>query len=74
MLIDLYEKLANAIIIQAAKDYRNTRKKLKKNRKNEEAKLMVEDLERFFRSDYFAALTDLDGPALLTKLEEEWLP
>ena len=50
------------------------RKKLKKNRKNEEAKLMVEDLERFFRSDYFAALSDLDGPALLTKLEEEWLP
>ena len=74
MLIDPYVKLANAIIIQAAKDYRNTRKKLKKNRKNEEAKLMVEDLERFFRSDYFAALTDLDGQALLTKLEEEWLP
>ena len=74
MLIDLYEKLASAIIIQAAKDYRSARKKLKKNRKNEEAKLMVEDLERFFRSDYFAALSDLDGPALLTKLEEEWLP
>lgn len=74
MLIDPYVKLANAIIIQAAKDYRNTRKKLKKNRKNEEAKLMVEDLERFFRSDYFAALSDLNGQALLTKLEEEWLP
>jgi hypothetical protein len=74
VLIDPYVKLANAIIIQAAKDYRNTRKKLKKNRKNEEAKLMVEDLERFFRSDYFAALSDLDGQALLTKLEEEWLP
>lgn len=74
MLIDPYVKLANAIIIQASKDYRNARKKLKKNRKNEEAKLMVEDLERFFRSDYFAALSDLDGQALLTKLEEEWLP
>lgn len=74
MLIDPYVKLANAIIIQAAKDYRNARKKLKKNRKNEEAKLMVEDLERFFCSDYFAALSDLDGQALLTKLEEEWLP
>lgn len=74
MLIDPYVKLANAIIIQAAKDYRSARKKLKKNRKNEEAKLMVEDLERFFRSDYFAALSDLDGPALLTKLEEEGLP
>ena len=74
MLIDPYVKLANAIIIQAATDYRSARKKLKKNRKNEEAQLMVEDLERFFRSDYFAALSDLDGPALLTKLEEEWLP
>jgi hypothetical protein len=56
------------------KDYRKARKKLKKKSKSEEAKLMVKDLERFFCSDYFAALSDLDGRVLLRKLEEEWLP
>lgn len=72
-MINPYVKLANAIIIQAARDYRSARKKLKKSRKNERVKLMVEDIEKFFRSDYFAALSDLDGKALLRKLEEEWL-
>lgn len=74
MLIDPYVKLANAVILQTVKDYRTARSKLKKNPENERAKLMVKDLERFFRSDYFAVLSNLDGDALLERLEEEWLP
>ena len=70
---DPYEKLANAIILQAVKDYRTARKKLKKYPKNKDAKLMVEDCERFFRSDWFAALTGIDGQLLLKKLQEESL-
>jgi hypothetical protein len=73
VLIDPYVKLANAIIIQAAKDYRSARKKLKKNQKNEEAKLMVEDLERFFRSDWYTALTTVGGEYLITELRKEAL-
>lgn len=40
---DPYEKLAGAIILQAVKDYRTARKKLKKYPKNKDAKLMIED-------------------------------
>lgn len=70
-MIDPYESLANTIILQAAKDYRMARKKLKCHSKNKEAKLMIEDLERFFRSDWFAALTSVDGALLFKKLQEE---
>ena len=48
-----YENLANAIILQAVKDYRAAGKKLKRNPKNKDAKLMVEDCERFLCSDWF---------------------
>ena len=49
-----WENLANAIILQAVKDYREARKKHKKRPKNEDAKLMIADCEAFFRSDWFA--------------------
>jgi len=70
-MTDPYENLANAIILQAVKDYRAARKKLKKRKKNEDAKLMAEGCESFFRSDWFATLTSIDGEMLLNKLQEE---
>lgn len=70
-MIDVYEKLANSVILQAVKDYRAARKKLKYHPKNKDAKLMIEDCESFFRSDWFAVLTSLDGEMLLKKLKEE---
>lgn len=66
-----WENLANAIILQAVKDYHEARKKLKKRPKNEDAKLMISDCEAFFRSDWYKALTDLDGGMLIRKLREE---
>ncbi len=69
--IDPYEKLANAIIMQAVKDYRAAKKKLKKRPTNKDAELMVLDTEKFFRSDWFTALTNVDGEVLLRKLQEE---
>ena len=70
-MMDSWENLANAIILQAVKDYREARKKLKKRPKNEDAKLMVSDCEAFFRSEWFMALTRIDGEQLLKKLREE---
>lgn len=70
-MTDPYENLANAIILQAVKDYRVARKKLKRNPKNKDAKLMVEDCERFFCSDWFGQLTSVNGKMLLKKLQEE---
>lgn len=70
-MMDPYEKLANAIILSAVRDYRMARKKLKKRPKNEDAKLMVEDCERFFCSEWFQVLSNIDGKALLERLKEE---
>lgn len=69
--IDPYEKLANTIIMQAVKDYRAAKKKQKKQQTNKDAELMVKDTEKFFRSDWFTALTDVDGAVILRKLQEE---
>ena len=70
-MTDPWESLANAIILQAVKDYREARKKHRKRPTNEDAKLMIADCEAFFRSDWFKALTELDGAMLLRKLQEE---
>ena len=66
-----YEALANAIVEQAAKDYRAARKKLAKNPYNPSAQKTVRDVEEFFHSDWFRVLTTLDGEQLLTMLKEE---
>ena len=68
---DPYEALANAIILQAVKDYRDANKKLRKGRKNSSAEDMKNQCLRFFRSDFFGVLTDLDPEFLIRKLEEE---
>lgn len=52
--------LANAIILQAVNDYRAR-----------SDKRTIDEIERFFRSEWFAMLTKLDGEALLEKLREE---
>ncbi len=70
-MIGSYENLANAIVLLAVKDYRSARKRQKYHPKNKEAKLIIEDCERFFRSDWFGVLTSVDGKALLRKLKEE---
>ena len=70
-MTDPYKELANAIILQGVKDYREAGKKLKKRPKNGNIKPMVKDCERFFCSEWFGALSNLDGRALLKRLKEE---
>ncbi|MBO6270118.1 MAG: hypothetical protein II008_19500 [Oscillospiraceae bacterium] len=55
-----YENLANAIVLQAVKDYRLT---------DDEAELA--EIERFFRSDWFGVLTDVDPEYLIRRLRKE---
>lgn len=69
--MDVYEKLANAIILQAVKDWRAARRKLKRKPQNESARSELESCERFFRSEWFTTLTDVDGTVILRKLYEE---
>ena len=67
-----YEILANAIVEQAAKDYRWARTVLRKAAENVEAMAMRSDTERVFRSAWFEQLTSIDGEWLLEKLEGEF--
>lgn len=72
-MTDPYENLANAIIIQAAKDYRAAGKALKKPSGGMAALKTVRECERFFRSDWFRTLTSVDGRAILEQLRKEAL-
>ncbi len=66
-----YIELANAIIAQAAKDYRTALNQLSLNPNDKAAQREKKSIERFFHSDWFSILTDLNGELLLKKLKEE---
>ena len=68
---DPYESLANATILQAVKDWRDSVKKLKKRPRFQPAMDMKKECEEFFLSDYYKILSSVDGEWLLTKLKKE---
>ena len=70
-MTDPYENLANAIVLQAVKDYRDALKRLKKKPGNQAAMSDAMVCERFFRSGWYKALTSVDGEYLIQKLREE---
>ena len=66
-----YIELANAIILQAVKDYRKAQRK-KRNKPNDFlAARDIKSIERFFGSEWFRMLTDLNSDVLLKKLKAE---
>ena len=69
--ITIYEDLANAIILQAVKDYRMALKRLKANSRNRTAQADKAEIERFFRSQWYSALTDVNGEMLIRSLQKE---
>ncbi len=69
--MDPYEKLANAVVLQAVRDYRDAVKKLSRGKKNEAAESTKQECERFFKSQHFNVFTALDGRAILSQLEKE---
>jgi hypothetical protein len=71
ILDDCYQELANAIIIQAAEDYRTALRVLKKHPYNKTDCDEREVIECFFRSDWFGILTKLNPEFLINKLNEE---
>ena len=70
-MMDQFEGLANAIIIQAAADYRLALKQLRQNPLFQPAIRMSYEVERFFRSDWFSILTRINGIELLARLKTE---
>ena len=68
---DPYESLGNAIILQAVKDYRATLRRIKHNPKNRMAIDEALLIEKFFRSQLYAVITNIDGEFLIDKLRKE---
>ena len=66
-----WHNLANAIILQAVKDFKPAYRRLKKHPNDRLAQDTVQEITKFFCSDYFCALSDLDGPALLNRIMRE---
>ena len=63
--------LANAIVKQAAEEYRNARRILIRMPNAVTPKEKIQDVEKFFRSEWYQLLTSVDGEYLLRRLEEE---
>lgn len=53
--MDRYENLANAIIVQACRDY--------------EEEYYRDDVEVFLKGEWFKTITDLDGETILKELK-----
>ena len=65
-----YRALANAIIMQAVKDFRTTYQRRKRFPDSRKTEADIRELTSFFCSQYFESLSGLDGPMLLKKIIE----
>ena len=70
-MLDPFEELANAIVLQAVKDYREANSKLARGRRNLEAEEIKEECLRFFRSGLFPLMTSVEPELLIKKLDAE---
>jgi hypothetical protein len=66
-----YQALANGIIEQAVKDYREALRKLKKHPDDKAAMKEATELEDFFRSSWYGVLTQVDPDHLIDRLRKE---
>ena len=67
----VWEEMANAIIIQAAEDWREAKRILRTCPDNAEAISTVKETEAFFLSEFYTTLTTNNGKTLLKRLKEE---
>lgn len=66
-----YEDLANAIVAQAAADYREELAGAQIYKRSTTRARRIRRLETFFRSHWFDTLTGLDGEELMMLIREE---
>ena len=64
-----WEDLANGIIEQAADDYKKALKRIKKS-KQLKAVQEIHSLNRWFRSEWFSMLTQVDPEYIIEKLNK----
>lgn len=58
-----YKELANAVVLQAVRDYRHALAV--------ENEYYIRKLEKFFRSEWFKILANLDGEMIIERLRQE---
>ena len=66
-----YQALANAIIEQATKDYRDALSRLKRHPDSRAAMEEAMEIEHFFHSPWFGVLTQIDPDYLIKRLRKE---
>ncbi len=66
-----WEDLVQAIIMKAVEDYRKARRRVRHFPDQKGAQATIREVEKFFRSRWFAQLTDIDGEMLIKRLREE---
>ena len=64
------EDLTNAIVLQAVKDYRRALAGGSVN--GRDSKSVIEECERFFQSEWFNNLTNVDGNYITTSIRKEF--
>ncbi len=67
-----FQELGNAIIEQAAKDYRAAQRKKRRHPDCYRAQKAILEIEQFFQSDWFSVLSEANGEVILSKLKEEF--
>ncbi len=71
MFEENYQALANAIILMVVRDFKPAYQRMKRCPNDKFAQNTVRRLTRFFYSQNFAMLSDIDGPALLNQIMRE---
>ncbi|SDN09493.1 hypothetical protein [Acetanaerobacterium elongatum] len=66
-----YENLANAVILRAVEDYRKSLRVLSMHPYHRDALREKRSILRFFHSDWFRVLTNLDPELLVKRLDKE---
>ena len=70
-MINRFEELANAVVVQACRDYRDALITLKRFPRDTRAKVTVSECEGFFRSEWYGILTDLNAEILMKRIKRE---
>ena len=65
------QALANAIVAQAAKDYRMAIRRLRTHPGSQQAAVMKRECEQFFHSRWYGILTGVDPDYILNRIREE---
>ncbi len=66
-----YQNLVSAIIMRAVKDYRRALRTLRRDPAHAVSKYQKDEIERFFRSQWFKDICDLRGEELIEQLQKE---